>query len=351
MSPALIPAKVAASDAPGRPIAPRPRAPRCRCHEESPAPARPCATMARRLRYRCHRDPLRRQAARPHSTNRTETLAMNFPALQNDPETAAHRHAPAAARRAPAAALVARLRAGSPRRDRQQSIPRSRGSGARRRAATPPATATASRSTLKTGDGDGRWRRSATRRTSATAGSSRRRACAPQGAESDLSAARPDGRRRRLRQHLHGQLNVLPLSPRDLPLACAIVESLDDDGYLRTPLDELAAIAELDAAGVDADEMQIALKRVQSLDPCGVGARSVSRMPAAAAAAIDDRASASWRARSSASTSTALAAARRQRPGARCCSRRRRRSRRCASASAASTRGPAGASARRPPST
>ena len=37
-----------------------------------------------------------------------------------------------------------------------------------------------------------------------------------------------------LRQHLHGQINVLPLEQRDHALACAIIESLDDDGYLRT---------------------------------------------------------------------------------------------------------------------
>ncbi|MCE4536290.1 RNA polymerase factor sigma-54 [Pelomonas sp. P7] len=78
-----------------------------------------------------------------------------------------------------------------------------------------------------------------------------------------------------LAQHLHGQLNVLPLSERDLALARVVVESLDDDGYLRTPLEELADIAGLEPAA-DLEEMQIALRRVQSLDPAGVGARSVA---------------------------------------------------------------------------
>jgi len=77
-----------------------------------------------------------------------------------------------------------------------------------------------------------------------------------------------------LNDHLHGQLNVLPLSDRDLLLAHAIVESLDDDGYLRTPLEELIAVAELDPP-VELQELQIALKRVQSLEPAGVGARDV----------------------------------------------------------------------------
>lgn len=77
-----------------------------------------------------------------------------------------------------------------------------------------------------------------------------------------------------LTAHLHGQLNVLPLSERDLALARTIVESLDDDGYLRTPLEELVGVAGLDPVA-DAQEMQIALKLVQSLDPAGVAARDV----------------------------------------------------------------------------
>lgn len=77
-----------------------------------------------------------------------------------------------------------------------------------------------------------------------------------------------------LNTHLHGQINVLPLSERDLMLARVIVESLDDDGYLRTPLEELTAVAGLDPEA-SLQEMQIALKRVQALEPAGVGARNV----------------------------------------------------------------------------
>jgi RNA polymerase sigma-54 factor len=77
-----------------------------------------------------------------------------------------------------------------------------------------------------------------------------------------------------LNVHLHGQINVLHLTPRDLALARTIVESLDDDGYLRTPLEELLPVAALDPMAT-LTEMQIALKRVQSLDPAGVAARSV----------------------------------------------------------------------------
>ena len=77
-----------------------------------------------------------------------------------------------------------------------------------------------------------------------------------------------------LNSHLHVQLSTLPLNARDLALARAVVESLDDDGYLRTPLCELLEWAGLKPAA-SLDEMQIALKLVQSLEPAGVGARDV----------------------------------------------------------------------------
>jgi len=81
-----------------------------------------------------------------------------------------------------------------------------------------------------------------------------------------------------LRQHLHAQLGVLRLDERERMLAAAVVESLDDDGYLRISLDDIAAVVRED--GEDAEELGAdllgALRRVQSLDPQGVGARSVS---------------------------------------------------------------------------
>ncbi|HEU4459097.1 MAG TPA: RNA polymerase factor sigma-54 [Methylibium sp.] len=78
-----------------------------------------------------------------------------------------------------------------------------------------------------------------------------------------------------LHDHLHSQLNVMPLPMRDLLLAKAVVESLDDDGYLRFDLTELIEIAQLDPPA-SPDELSIALTRVQALEPAGVGARNVA---------------------------------------------------------------------------
>lgn len=95
------------------------------------------------------------------------------------------------------------------------------------------------------------------------------------GEEGGLSAMDMMAVETSLNDHLHAQLRLLPLPPRDLTLARVIVESLDDDGYLRTGLDELMPVIDLDPPVAPA-ELQIALRRVQSLDPAGVAARDVA---------------------------------------------------------------------------
>ena len=78
-----------------------------------------------------------------------------------------------------------------------------------------------------------------------------------------------------LTQHLHGQLKLMPLPARDLALAQALVESLDDDGYLRSSLEDLLDLPGL-APSPTLTELKIALSHVQALEPAGVGARSVA---------------------------------------------------------------------------
>jgi RNA polymerase sigma-54 factor len=103
----------------------------------------------------------------------------------------------------------------------------------------------------------------------------------------DLSALDHVASRPTLAQHLHAQLGAQPLPPRDRLLAQVIVESLDDDGYLRTALDELSGLAALSPVAT-ADEMALALQRVQSLDPAGIGARNVAECLRLQLPSIDD---------------------------------------------------------------
>ena len=78
-----------------------------------------------------------------------------------------------------------------------------------------------------------------------------------------------------LNAHLNAQLDLQPSTTREQWMARAIVESLDDDGYLRTPLAELCELCEL-MPPVRLAEMKLALQRVQALDPMGVAACSVA---------------------------------------------------------------------------
>ncbi|MGZ8993365.1 MAG: RNA polymerase factor sigma-54, partial [Burkholderiaceae bacterium] len=77
-----------------------------------------------------------------------------------------------------------------------------------------------------------------------------------------------------LRDHLLAQSKWLTSSARDRTLMATIIDGLDDDGFLRMDLSELKALSGLDPVPDD-DEMAIALKLVQSLEPAGIGARDL----------------------------------------------------------------------------
>ena len=76
-----------------------------------------------------------------------------------------------------------------------------------------------------------------------------------------------------LRSHLLEQVMLLNLVQRDRTLVGLLVDALDEDGYLTQSLDELmeALPAELE---LEIEELQIALRHLQQLDPTGVGART-----------------------------------------------------------------------------
>ncbi|KVD80627.1 RNA polymerase sigma-54 factor [Burkholderia sp. ABCPW 14] len=78
-----------------------------------------------------------------------------------------------------------------------------------------------------------------------------------------------------LHEHLHDALRLYQLTRRDRALARMIIDALDDDGYLRQALPELAAAADPLLHPTD-QELLVALRLVQSLDQPGIGARSLS---------------------------------------------------------------------------
>lgn len=78
-----------------------------------------------------------------------------------------------------------------------------------------------------------------------------------------------------LRDHLIEQLAGSRLSEHDRLVVEIVIDGLDDDGYLRqTPEDLLSALPE--GVSISAQDVDVAVRFVQSLDPPGIGARSLA---------------------------------------------------------------------------
>lgn len=78
-----------------------------------------------------------------------------------------------------------------------------------------------------------------------------------------------------LQDHLLWQLHLTHLGPRDRQIGVAIIEAIEDDGYLREPLATIAQSLGPDFAA-QVHEVGTVLHQVQRFDPVGVGARNLS---------------------------------------------------------------------------
>ena len=80
-----------------------------------------------------------------------------------------------------------------------------------------------------------------------------------------------------LREHLGAQVAMTQLPDRDRALVGFLIEALSDDGYLTQPLDELIELLVNDddeQREALLEELGIALRHLQNLDPPGIGARN-----------------------------------------------------------------------------
>src|SRR5689334_14743286 len=91
------------------------------------------------------------------------------------------------------------------------------------------------------------------------------------GEDGDRTHVAPDNPT--LRDHLNGQLALTNLGARDRALVALLIDALDEDGYLTQPLEEITALMPAEAE-VECEELAIALRQLQNLEPAGVGARS-----------------------------------------------------------------------------
>ena len=78
-----------------------------------------------------------------------------------------------------------------------------------------------------------------------------------------------------LRDHLLWQIEMEHFTPREVVIGESIVDSINDDGYLKAELDDIFASLDEEPPATE-KEIERTLTKIQRLDPIGVGARSLS---------------------------------------------------------------------------
>lgn len=78
-----------------------------------------------------------------------------------------------------------------------------------------------------------------------------------------------------LREHLLWQLELEDFSPREVLIGEAIIDGINDDGYFTSDPEDITEFFD-SQADVTREEIQATLRKVQCLDPVGIGARSLS---------------------------------------------------------------------------
>ncbi|MEH6453767.1 MAG: RNA polymerase factor sigma-54, partial [Psychromonas sp.] len=77
-----------------------------------------------------------------------------------------------------------------------------------------------------------------------------------------------------LQDHLVWQMQLTPFSETDLLIATAIIDSIDESGYLTTSCELILESLVTEIDGLELDEVQVVLKRIQHFDPVGVASRT-----------------------------------------------------------------------------
>ena len=90
-----------------------------------------------------------------------------------------------------------------------------------------------------------------------------------------------------LQDHLIWQMQLSHFSEEDTAIGEAIIEAIDDNGYLTADIDDIIESVRLPEVGEE--EVCMVLKRIQHFDPVGVGARTVSECLAIQLRQLNDR--------------------------------------------------------------
>src|SRR5688572_4955298 len=99
---------------------------------------------------------------------------------------------------------------------------------------------------------------------------------APKSADPRTTVEYADRSEETLRDHLLWQLELENLDPRTTAIGQAVIDAINDDGYLTDDLETIRATLAPDVLVSIEDIEQVLVKLVQQFDPVGIGARSVS---------------------------------------------------------------------------
>ncbi len=77
-----------------------------------------------------------------------------------------------------------------------------------------------------------------------------------------------------LQDHLIWQMQLTPFSETDLAIATAIIDSIDESGYLTCSCDSILESLHSELDDLELEEVEVVLKRIQHFDPIGVAARN-----------------------------------------------------------------------------
>ncbi len=78
-----------------------------------------------------------------------------------------------------------------------------------------------------------------------------------------------------LADHLFWQMSLMRFTEIDAAIGAAIIDAVNDDGYLRLSIEELQESLAAQQLEVELDEIEAVLHQVQNFDPVGVGARDL----------------------------------------------------------------------------
>ena len=99
---------------------------------------------------------------------------------------------------------------------------------------------------------------------------------APKSSDPRTTVEYADRSEETLRDHLLWQLELENLDARTTAIGQAVIDAINDDGYLTDDLETIRATLAPDVLVSIEDVEQVLVKLVQQFDPAGIGARSVS---------------------------------------------------------------------------